>query len=66
LEPKIYKNQGVLWSGDDTLELDAVVSAHMGIDPDDVGYLKLAAQNFGDWDNASVNLAKEHSLTRFP
>ena len=65
LEPQVYKNHGVLWTCDDTLELDAVVTAHTGIDPNDVGYLKLAAQNFGDWDEDSENLAKEHVLSQF-
>ncbi|MHA2119043.1 MAG: DUF362 domain-containing protein [Candidatus Thorarchaeota archaeon] len=65
LEPSIYKNHGVLWTCDDTLELDAVVSAHVGIDPNEVGYLKLAAQHFGEWDEEPVVQAANHSLTQF-
>jgi uncharacterized protein (DUF362 family) len=65
LEPQVYKNTGVLWTCDDTLELDAVVTAHTGINPNEVGYLRLAAQNFGEWDDDSVVLAKEHELTHF-
>jgi uncharacterized protein (DUF362 family) len=65
LEPQIFRNRGVLWTCDDTLELDAVVTAHVGLDPHEVGYLKLAAQNFGEWDEQPVALAKEHTLTQF-
>lgn len=65
LEPYIYKSPGVLWTCDDTLELDAVVSAHVGIDPNDVGYLKLAAQNFGGWDDESVARAAAQALPHF-
>jgi uncharacterized protein (DUF362 family) len=63
LEPQVYRNQGVLWTGEDTLELDAVVTAHVGIDPNQVGYLKLASQNFGEWDEKPV--AMEHPLIQF-
>ena len=65
LEPHIFKNCGVAWTCEDTLELDAVVTAHVGIDPNDVGYMKLAAQNFGDWDDESVAHAAENTLNRF-
>jgi len=65
LEPQVFKNHGVVWTGDDTLELDAVVAAHLGLDPSDVGYLKLAAQSFGNWDDKAVALATDHALTQF-
>jgi uncharacterized protein (DUF362 family) len=65
LEPQVYKNQGVLWTCDDTLELDAVATAHVGIDPNEVGYLKLAAQNFGEWEEEPVAQATQHALTQF-
>jgi uncharacterized protein (DUF362 family) len=65
LEPQVYRNQGVLWTGEDTLELDAVVTAHVGIDPNQVGYLKLASQNFGEWDEKPVAMAMEHPLIQF-
>ena len=65
LEPQVFKNQGLLWTCDDALELDAVVSSHVGIDPNEVGYLKLAAQNFGEWNEDSVALAKAHELSQF-
>ncbi|NIW34410.1 DUF362 domain-containing protein, partial [Candidatus Bathyarchaeota archaeon] len=29
LEPQVFKNHGVAWTCDDTLELDAVVAAHV-------------------------------------
>jgi uncharacterized protein (DUF362 family) len=65
LEPDIYKNQGVLWTCDDTLELDAVVSAHVGINPNEVGYLKMATQSFGEWTEESVSQAAANCLSHF-
>ena len=65
LEPQVFKNRGFLWTCDDTLELDAVVSSHVGINPSKVGYLKLAAQNFGEWDDEAVSQASRQSLTQF-
>ena len=65
LEPQIYSNRGVLWTCDDTLELDAVVTAHVGMDPREVGYLRLAAQSFGDWDDEPVAQAASNKLTQF-
>jgi len=65
LEPKVFRNRGVLWTCEDTLELDAVVTSHVRVDPNEVGYLKLAAQNFGMWDETAVNLAARQSLTQF-
>jgi uncharacterized protein (DUF362 family) len=65
LKPQVFKDQGLLWTCDDTLELDAVVTSHVGIDPNEVGYLKLAAQNFGEWDDDVVAYAAKQSLTQF-
>ncbi|MHA3963486.1 MAG: DUF362 domain-containing protein [Candidatus Thorarchaeota archaeon SMTZ1-45] len=65
LEPQVFTNPGVLWSCDDTLELDAVVTSHVGLDPNSVGYLKLAAQNFGEWDEEPVRLAASQPLSHF-
>ncbi len=65
LEPQVFMNPGVLWSCDDTLELDAVVTSHVGLDPNSVGYMKLAAQNFGEWDNEPVRLAASQVLSLF-
>ncbi len=65
LQPQAFKNRGVVWICDDTLELDAVVTSHVGISPNDVGYLKLAAQSFGEWDEEAVAQAAKQSLTQF-
>lgn len=65
IEPQIFKNRGVLWTCDDTLELDAVVTSHVGIDPREVGYLTLAAQSFGEWDDEAVAQASFQSLAQF-
>lgn len=65
LEPQVFRNCGVLWTCEDLLELDAVVTSHVGLDPREVGYLNLAAQSFGDWDDEPVALAKKHVLPHF-
>lgn len=65
LEPDVYKDRGVVWTCDDMLELDAVTTAHVGIDPNDVGHMKLASQTFGEWDENAVNQASEQTLTQF-
>jgi uncharacterized protein (DUF362 family) len=65
LEPHVFMNEGVLWTCEDTLELDAVVTAHVGLSPSEVGYLRLAAQNFGEWDEEPVVQASECVLSQF-
>lgn len=65
LEPLVFKDEGVLWTCEDTLELDAVVTTHVGLDPSEVGYLRLAAQNFGEWDEESVAQAAGCVLNQF-
>lgn len=49
LDPVIYSNQGCIWGSSDTLELDALITSQIGIDPRTVGHLKLAAESFGIW-----------------
>ena len=65
LEPQVFRNCGVLWTCEDLLELDAVVTSHVGLNPREVGYLNLAAQSFGEWDDEPVSLAKKHVLPQF-
>jgi uncharacterized protein (DUF362 family) len=65
LEPEIYKNQGIAWVCEDTLELDALVSAHFGIEPETVGHFMLAAETFGGWDEDAVSKASNNRLSRF-
>ncbi|MHA2140842.1 MAG: DUF362 domain-containing protein [Candidatus Thorarchaeota archaeon] len=56
LYPSIHRNLGLIWSGIDTLELDALVSSQLGINPDEVSYLKLAAEKMKRWNEDSVKL----------
>ncbi len=65
LNPHVFMNEGILWTCEDTLELDAVVTAHVGLNPSEVGYLRLAAQNFGEWDEEPVVQASECVLSQF-
>jgi len=65
LEPHVFMNEGVLWTCEDTLELDAVVTRHVGLNPTEVGHLRLAALNFGEWDEEPIAQAAEHTLSQF-
>ena len=58
---KRFDNLGFVWISDDVLELDAVVTTQLGLDPHTVGHLTLAAKTFGQWSNEAVDLAK-HNL----
>jgi hypothetical protein len=43
----------------DPVELDAVVAGMLGTDPNDIGYLRLASETFGAWDERAVKEAYE-------
>ncbi len=59
LTPKIYKDPGMAWACTNTIDLDAVVSSQIGIDPHRIGHLRLAADCFGGWDEHAVRHASE-------
>jgi len=47
------------------LELDAFVVALVGWDPNDIGYLKLAAETFGPWSGETVAQARRSGTDVF-
>lgn len=65
LEPVIFENPGLAWACEDTVELDATVSAHVGQEPEKVGHIRLAAECFGKWSETGVSQARENPVTTF-
>jgi uncharacterized protein (DUF362 family) len=59
------ENPGFASASDDPLELDALVTALLGRDPHIVGYLRLAAETFGGWDEESVSRGLESGIRIF-
>jgi uncharacterized protein (DUF362 family) len=54
LHPAIHRDLGLIWSGTDTLELDALVSSQLGLVPSNVSYLRLAAEKIKPWTKGTV------------
>ncbi|MFX0014457.1 MAG: DUF362 domain-containing protein [Promethearchaeota archaeon] len=54
LEWETHENPGFVSASADPIELDAFVSSLLEINPDNIGYLKLAAKVFGGWSEESV------------
>ncbi|MHA2225902.1 MAG: DUF362 domain-containing protein [Candidatus Hodarchaeales archaeon] len=48
------ENPSFTSASNDPLELDASVAALLGINPHNVGYLRLAAETFGKWDEENI------------
>jgi uncharacterized protein (DUF362 family) len=65
LEPVIFENPGLAWACESTVDLDAVVSAHFGINPSEVDHIRLAAECFGPWSQDGVAAAQEKKISTF-
>jgi uncharacterized protein (DUF362 family) len=65
LLPSIHRNQGLIWAGPETLELDALVTSQLGLNPSDVSYLRLAAERIKPWSEDSVTLGMTNPI-EFP
>lgn len=62
----IHEDLGLAWGSESTLDLDAFVSVLLESDPDEIPYLKLAADNFGFWEDQTIPLAKMSGIRVFP
>jgi len=62
---EVSRNIGVALGCENTLDLDAFTSVLAGCDPGAVGYLKLAAQHFGNWDPQVYTMAKQIGIRIF-
>ena len=56
------ENPGYASASDDLIELDALVTALLGRDPNTVDYLRLAADEFGGWNEETVSYALESEM----
>ncbi len=65
LDQVIYKDPKIAWACRDTLELDTVVAAQVGIDPHEIEHFKLTADCFGKWNEDSILSAKNHVINEF-
>ncbi len=59
------ENPGFASASKDPLELDAFVTALLGRDPHSVGYLRLAAETLGGWNEESVSRGLESGIRIF-
>jgi uncharacterized protein (DUF362 family) len=59
----IHENPGFVAGSKSPLDLDAVVTTAIGRDPSEIGYLKLASETFGGWDEEVVSQAAESGLS---
>ncbi|MFW9913663.1 MAG: hypothetical protein ACFFEU_14390, partial [Candidatus Thorarchaeota archaeon] len=65
LHPAIHRDMGLIWSGADTLELDALVSSQLGLNPRQVDYLQLASEKIKQWNENTVEVGMANPV-RFP
>jgi uncharacterized protein (DUF362 family) len=55
MEWRNIENPGFMSASMEPVELDAVITGLLGTDPNDVGYLKLASETLGAWDDEAVD-----------
>jgi uncharacterized protein (DUF362 family) len=65
LEPVIFEKPGLAWACEDTVELDATVAAHVGLNPQKVNHIRLAAECFSKWSKEGVVKARENAISSF-
>ncbi len=65
IKPHIKKNEGLLLGSENCVRLDAFVAALEGKNPEEIGYLKLAAKHFGGWDEAELDEARRSRIRIF-
>jgi uncharacterized protein (DUF362 family) len=65
MKPQTVKNKGILLGSRDCVTLDAVVAAMEGRDPAKIEYIRLAAETFGDWDEAALAEARRSGVRVF-
>ena len=59
---KIHENSGFASASKHPLELDAFVTALLGLDPDGIGYLKHASSVFGEWSEETIRQGLEAGI----
>ncbi|MFX0205407.1 MAG: DUF362 domain-containing protein [Candidatus Hodarchaeota archaeon] len=66
LDPTIYKEIGMVWASKNTVELDAQVCTQVGLDPNLIGHIKVAAECFGYWDENQLTQNQKNLSNIFP
>ncbi|MFX1507487.1 MAG: DUF362 domain-containing protein [Promethearchaeota archaeon] len=56
------ENLGFISASENPLALDAFLSTLLGKDPHKIGYLELAAENFGKWDEETLKLGVDDGI----
>jgi hypothetical protein len=49
MSPTIHQNTGYIWISQNPLELDALVTTQLGLNPHTIEYLQTASETFGNW-----------------
>ncbi|MDF1537577.1 MAG: DUF362 domain-containing protein [Candidatus Thorarchaeota archaeon] len=65
MDPLIHSNAGYIWASDNSIELDALVTNQLGLDPHGIDYLKQASKIFGEWSNQIEEYGRKHRVV-FP
>ncbi|MHA2213181.1 MAG: DUF362 domain-containing protein, partial [Candidatus Thorarchaeota archaeon] len=62
MSPIIPKDLGLTWGSNDTLDMDALVAAQLGHDPNSIDYLCLAAESFGPWNPQATQIGRQNPI----
>lgn len=62
LKSRIYRNLGYIWGSNSTIELDSMVTAQLGLNPEDIGHLSHVARTLGQWTQQSVELGRKRVI----
>ncbi|MHA1906422.1 MAG: DUF362 domain-containing protein [Candidatus Thorarchaeota archaeon] len=62
MNPLIHSNTGYIWASENPLELDALVTSQLGLNPHNIEYLQLAFQVFGAWSSQLEEYGEMHRL----
>lgn len=65
LDPVIHSNTGYIWASENPVELDALVTVQLGMNPYDIEYLKQISEIFGPWSNRVEDLGSKYRVV-FP
>ncbi len=58
----LTENVGLAFYGERLVDVDAYPTQACGIDPNKVGHVRLAAEEFGKWTSSLIDEAKEHPI----
>ncbi len=65
IKPETARNMGVLLGSRDCITLDATVATMEGRDPSKIGYMALASETFGRWDETTLDETRRSGVRIF-